>query len=449
MADPAKNINYSASDIARYLGTQMTVSEMHEIERAALQDAFLADAIDGYRDSNFAQSKKHLNEITAALYAKKEDSKIIPIQSNKNIWFRIAALIILLAGVGAAGWYFLSIQNNQQSNINVAQVKAEKADTAKSDSNLKQQEKSTIVSTNPDSERENGLFSNSESTPVEKSGNGKAEISGTGGSSGIPLNMTPENNKNFTFGNHKDSKAKKTLDATPSSDQALLETVALAPSVEKSEDAISGKVAGVSLSKNKESKSALKNTFKGRITDNQKKPIPFATILLTDSKTSSITDTDGFFKIAAADSTVNIAITAIGFESKKAQINANSDTTIPLRPDFNGLSEVVVTGYGANKSTTIITKHEGLIPRGGWPSFERYLNQQLNNKTDAEEDATIIRGTFEIAFSIDNTGKPDSISVLNSPDEKANILIIDLIKNGPRWIGDKKNKKGSIIFRFQ
>ena len=43
-----KNISYSAADIARYHKGQMTAKEMHALEKAALDDPFLADAIEGY-----------------------------------------------------------------------------------------------------------------------------------------------------------------------------------------------------------------------------------------------------------------------------------------------------------------------------------------------------------------------------------------------------------------
>ena len=43
-----ENFQYSAQDIQRYLKGQMSPEEMHAIETAALDDPFLADAIEGY-----------------------------------------------------------------------------------------------------------------------------------------------------------------------------------------------------------------------------------------------------------------------------------------------------------------------------------------------------------------------------------------------------------------
>ena len=48
------HINYSIEDIERYLNGNMTAKEMHELERAALNDPLLADAIEGYSEKQYA-----------------------------------------------------------------------------------------------------------------------------------------------------------------------------------------------------------------------------------------------------------------------------------------------------------------------------------------------------------------------------------------------------------
>ena len=95
---------FSYSAIRRYLEGSMSPREMHELERAALQDPFLADAIAGYVAADPEKTKIDLKKIHAKLSAK--DSGIIPLIP----WYRktglkkIAAIFILLAGFGAAGW---------------------------------------------------------------------------------------------------------------------------------------------------------------------------------------------------------------------------------------------------------------------------------------------------------------------------------------------------------
>ena len=77
MAEPSSHINYSFEDIQRYLQGKMSAAEMHEMEKTALQDPFLADAIEGFNEADLAKSRQHLNEINADLFAEKQKSKVV------------------------------------------------------------------------------------------------------------------------------------------------------------------------------------------------------------------------------------------------------------------------------------------------------------------------------------------------------------------------------------
>ena len=115
MAEPSSHINYSFEDIQRYLQGKMSATEMHDIEKAALQDPFLADAIEGFDEADFTIAKQHLKEINAGLFAEKKKSKVVPF-NKRTQWLNVAAIIIVLAGVGAVTSYFV-ISSNKQTAI--------------------------------------------------------------------------------------------------------------------------------------------------------------------------------------------------------------------------------------------------------------------------------------------------------------------------------------------
>src|SRR3954449_8225347 len=105
MVDQNTHINYSAEDIERYLKGGMSAKEMHDMEKAALKDPFLADAIEGYSNASFVESQKHLNEISTALQTQKEETKVVPLHTKSFYWWRVAAMIILVLGVGVVSWF--------------------------------------------------------------------------------------------------------------------------------------------------------------------------------------------------------------------------------------------------------------------------------------------------------------------------------------------------------
>ena len=95
MNNEKKHIVYTAKDIEQYLAGSMSNAEMHAIEKAALDDQLLADAIEGYD----AVDNKEWNEVFAALRDKiaiAGSTPVISISKNKfaQRW-RVAAVLQL------------------------------------------------------------------------------------------------------------------------------------------------------------------------------------------------------------------------------------------------------------------------------------------------------------------------------------------------------------------
>lgn len=136
---------YSLEDIEKYLKGKMSAAEMHELEKAALQDPFLSDAIEGYRETSMDTAHLHLQEIKQELLQDKEEAKIVALSSFRSLkWWRIAAAILLIATVSTVTWQ-LTRNNTKQETVAVtkkgiapptdstAATPAEKNNIAKSD----------------------------------------------------------------------------------------------------------------------------------------------------------------------------------------------------------------------------------------------------------------------------------------------------------------------------
>ena len=105
------NKTYTAVDFERYYTGAMPGREMHELEKAALDDPFLADAMEGFLNSpafkdDIAELKERLQE--------KEKERYNPIISlMRSGWWRIAAIFIVVAG---AGYFFYSLNHRESQN---------------------------------------------------------------------------------------------------------------------------------------------------------------------------------------------------------------------------------------------------------------------------------------------------------------------------------------------
>lgn len=115
--------HYSAAAIQQYLEGKMLPAEMHELERAALEDPFLADAIEGMQqtleqhDASLIQGHlQDLRQQVAERTRKEESTKVVaPVRAFR--WWQVAAaaVVVLTGGI----WLFnYSGQNEDKASEN-------------------------------------------------------------------------------------------------------------------------------------------------------------------------------------------------------------------------------------------------------------------------------------------------------------------------------------------
>ena len=87
--------------------------------------------------------------------------------------------------------------------------------------------------------------------------------------------------------------------------------------------------------------------IKGKVLDETGMPLPGATVVIVGTSTGVVTDFDGEFEIDA-ESSDQLQISYIGYQSQVVAVANQSDLTITLEIGANDLSEVVVTGYSTS-----------------------------------------------------------------------------------------------------
>ena len=88
-----------------------------------------------------------------------------------------------------------------------------------------------------------------------------------------------------------------------------------------------------------------------------------------------------------------------------------------------------------------------LIRQGGWESFQEYVYKKLGKPLDTLNNEEIAN-SVQIEFSIDENGLPYNFTVLKSLNDETASKVIEIIKEGPRWIATSKNKKGRVTIQF-
>lgn len=128
---------------------------------------------------------------------------------------------------------------------------------------------------------------------------------------------------------------------------------------------------------------AQTSSLAGKVLDETGLPLPGASIQIKSLGRTTATNTDGTYKITGLkNGPVTVTISFIGYQTKDQSVTINGNTTanFNVKPDAQGLDEVVVVGYGTQSRREVtgsITKVSGdkltALPT---PSFEASLQGQ-------------------------------------------------------------------------
>jgi hypothetical protein len=114
---PSSNTStFTINDFEKYFTHQLSNTERHTIEKAALTDPLVNDAMEGYENTNFELANKQLAIIQQNIQGtQQEAAKVITMTTTNNSkqWLRIAAAIIIMVGVGSTIW----LVNNNNSIV--------------------------------------------------------------------------------------------------------------------------------------------------------------------------------------------------------------------------------------------------------------------------------------------------------------------------------------------
>src|SRR5580698_2937596 len=152
-----KNINhYSAEDIQNYVEGKLSVAEMHAIEKVALDDPFLADAIEGMENSiqqrGSASLNDDINDLQKRLSDRISEKRKPRLIAFNRLWWQVAAALIVLIGAGTLTYTYFYKSNFSNKNIAQSEIKKPVIDSVevKKDTPVFQSKQETLSNHNAD-----------------------------------------------------------------------------------------------------------------------------------------------------------------------------------------------------------------------------------------------------------------------------------------------------------
>jgi TonB family protein len=411
------------NDLERYRQGKMTPVEMHAFEKRALQDPFLADAIEGAESistADFASDVSAINEQLSRKLSKEEIAQMaassqpkITSKPIKFLWpLRIAASLIIIAGLF---WLVIELLPSRD-NANLALKKSENSThlaTPKPSADTLIQNQAIQ---NSGSENKNSVALNA---PSKKLIVPKQAAAGT--TSTPPASIEEPKTPAGIADTKAQAEEIKLTDADLTERVAEVES---APSFEKKE------VASPSVYRS--SRAAVVGSFiKGKVTSSEDgNPLPGVNVIIKGTTEGTVTDYDGNFQLPISNTNQKIVFSFIGLQTK--EVNATqAPLQVALDPDVAQLSEVVVTGAGKRDDTEREPIIRLAVPAGGLKAYDAYLENSLRYPPMALEKK--IKGKVTVKFTVRIDGSLDEFRVVKSLGNGCDEEVIRLVKEGPEW----------------
>lgn len=390
-------------DFKEYIQGKRRGKAANELEREALNDPFLQDAIDGF-DS---VPGEHLPVIEQL------ESQITGKQKHRNLWWiGIAAIVLLRIGLG------ILISPEKETNLAADKAIKEIEKTAKSIE--KNSSKNSIADANSDSVKT------------------------------IASHLPKINNKLAITETLEEVTDEISIVQTDNYEiqTAIVEAPVAAPIQPDINTKNTEKVPTIAAPK----KPIYK--IKGVVSDEKGEPLVGASVKFENSMNVVITDLEGKFVIPASKYKNDpLKVSYIGYNEKKLEVN-NENISIELEPNSLALNEVVVVGYGAQKrkditgaisstKSTLQGKAAGVAVSEysfGKTQFKAYF-EKTKKQNLCDNKPTKLKAKFKI----DEFGRPTDLTVTDCDCPELQLEFARIINQSPNW--SEKNKNVELIVK--
>jgi len=450
-------------DVQRYLNGELSAREMHDLEQQALDDPFLADALEGLQTQPGEALQQDLSELRARLQTRVTEKRgAIPWLITRRT-MRVAAAVILFVGLGFTGYYTLLDQKQERplsvakeaappagnippaANTAPAASEAAKNEAAANNSTDKAADSAHITVPMPD----DNALSLAQSTDHERLAAKRTARrpasrepalqpvesriqSDSAASIADVLAKTPPVASANGFAAQSPQPAQQRIVLRGVRRNALPDSLDLHRTFGNKDAKLSSNLVAVS----------------GRVLDLNHHPLAGAYLLYRSQSagtiTGAVTDDKGQFSlyVPQKDSTRELTVAMEGYEETQYALNTNEQqgNTIYLRQNPPRLDEVVVSGIGAKRKEFMAQPPsdapekldsfwQNTAPVMGRVSYLDYLASASKN---LPVDTTV-HGTESISFRVDKKGTLTEFRIERSLSPAHDAGVILLITEGPPW----------------
>lgn len=374
-----------------YIRGQRHGKEANRLEREAMNDPFLQDAIDGY-DSVGGNPMSAIEKLEKQLAPP-------PKRIDKRVWmWAAAAVLVLLIGIP-----FLL----RQPDIKDVQVASSEAVKQEETAILSPESDSVLMADNiePKAPQESAVIPVPAEVREQKLESREAFVAQEVADDAVSKEIVTRQQEN----------AVRTIEP---------EQVSVAKTIQPKQETIQGRVAGVATASNTK-------LISGKIVDETGEPLSGVSINIKNTTTGTVTDIDGNFKLTVPkDERRLLVANYIGMRSQEMQLQDNMGD-ITMKADEMALNEVVVTGYGTQRKrsyTGSVSKTKDSGPTFGETEFKQYFEENYD-KTLCENELISVK----VDFFVNENGRISNIQIKEISCPAIKTEVKRLLLGSPAW----------------
>lgn len=453
-----KNIIITAADIEKYFQGKLTPQQMNSLEKAALDDPFLAEAMEGFEAMQGKEWKEQLAIAHSQVALAGTGARVVAMTSKRRAWWKLAAAAVLIIGMGTL-LIFVFNAKPTESDESPAQIAS--ADKPRQPARAKSDLDSTTTSSSSTvtdasfkaPEKSAGTVAADKKEPAPGNADDKNiassqyAVADSVSSAGYSTFKTPP------VPQVTGKPAPSPLTALNKQVQSggngvILQDQGLVTTREKpvlSEADNQDKARKTAIASQKEKSNP--NYFNAQVVTADNSPLPFSNILVKSGNFATYADVKGNFRLFTTDSVLTIEVSSFGFQPRSFTLKSN----LPMNKIILQENEQAPAGDLANtqsirRASVLSDTSINVEPKDGWKNYNTYVANNIDIPDEALKNE--FHGEVELTFDVHANGTISNIRVNKSMGAAIDEAAKKLLMKGPEW-KVKKGKKTSASVTVQ
>lgn len=200
------------------------------------------------------------------------------------------------------------------------------------------------------------------------------------------------------------------------------------------------------------------NVVAGTVVDEAGNLLPGVTVMVTGTNLGVTTSAEGRFRLTIPGTKAHLTFNFIGMKPQGCNVKAGEQVRIKMENVQEQLDEVVVTGYSMAKKQTMTgavatmnasalkDKTGGVVSPLDVVQFNQYMEKALcYPKEDLDKNN---EGVISFSFDLNKKNTPSRIRIQDGFSKESNKELIRLLGQGPKWEHSRSGIRIHAIVRF-